>query len=68
MYMLDLKELRTRLRNMTDNELEGYGVVAKIMCSQTLNSDQPPRECFITQLREARAEWARREYLSPDSF
>jgi hypothetical protein len=29
--MVDVEELRTRLRNMTDSELEGYGVVAKIM-------------------------------------
>jgi hypothetical protein len=58
--METIEELRSRLRGMTDEELRGYGVVAKIMCSCTLNSERPPRECFRTQLFEARAEWSRR--------
>jgi hypothetical protein len=66
--MLDLEELRTRLRSMTDSELEGYGIVAKIMCSFTVNADTPPRECFTIQLRETQAEWIRRKGISPASF
>jgi hypothetical protein len=37
-----IEELRARLRGMTDDELKGYGVVAKIMCSCSLNSEKPP--------------------------
>jgi uncharacterized protein YjiS (DUF1127 family) len=66
--MLDLEELRTRLRKMSDDELEGYGIVAKIMCSFTVNANIPPRECFAVQLRESQAEWVRRKGVSPESF
>jgi hypothetical protein len=55
-----IEELRARLREMTDEELKGYVVVAKIMCSGSLNHDKPPRECFQRQLFEAREEWKRR--------
>ena len=58
--METIEELRCRLRGMTDDELRGYGVVAKIMCSCLLDSRKPPRECFRAQLSEARAEWNRR--------
>ena len=63
--MLDLEELRLRLRNMTDDELEGYGIVAKIMCSFAVNPNIPPRECFAVQLRKSQAEWATRRGLNP---
>jgi hypothetical protein len=53
--MLDLNDLRTQLISMTDHELEGFGVVAKIMCSFAVNEGDPPRECFVIQLREAQA-------------
>jgi hypothetical protein len=66
--MVDLEELRTRLRNMTDSELEGYGFVAKIMCSFTVNANIPPRECFVVQLRESQAEWVRRKGVNSESF
>ena len=59
--MLDLEELRTRLRNMSDNELEGYGGGAKIMCSFAVNARTLPRECFVVQLRESQVEWIRRK-------
>jgi hypothetical protein len=45
---------------MSDEELKGYVVVAKIMCSGSLDPDKPPRECFLRQLSEAREEWKRR--------
>jgi hypothetical protein len=35
-----IEELRTRLRKMTDEELKGHVVVAKIMCSGSLNRDK----------------------------
>jgi hypothetical protein len=55
-----IEELRARLRGMTDEELKGYVVVAKIMCSDTLRRGKPTRECFLIQLAEARAEWNHR--------
>jgi hypothetical protein len=55
-----IEELRARLRRMSDEELKGYVVVAKIMCSGSLDPDKPPRECFLRQLSEAREEWKRR--------
>lgn len=58
--METIEELRARLRSMSDEELRGYGVVAKIMCTSSLNRDRPPRECFQRQLFEAREEWKRR--------
>ncbi len=49
---IDLDELRARLRKMTDAELRR---------SPATNLGQPPREPFVIQLREARAEWKRRK-------
>jgi hypothetical protein len=55
-----IEDLHTRLRQMTDEELRGYVVVAKIMCTGSLNHDKPPGECFQRQLFEARVEWNQR--------
>lgn len=37
-----------------------YGESAGYMCSPAANLGKPPREPFVIQLREARAEWKRR--------
>jgi hypothetical protein len=58
---IDLEELRARLRKMTDTELRHFGRAAKFMCSPGANLGKPPREAFVVQLREARAEWKRRK-------
>jgi hypothetical protein len=55
-----IEELRARLRQMADEELRAYVVVAKIMCSGSVKTDKPPRECFQRQLSEARADWNQR--------
>jgi hypothetical protein len=52
---IDLDELRTRLRKMTDEDLLRFGKAARFMCR-----DKSPREVFLVQLEEARAEWRRR--------
>jgi hypothetical protein len=57
---IDVDELRARLRKMTDAELIAFGKAARNMCSPAANLGQPPREPFMIQLREARAEWKRR--------
>jgi hypothetical protein len=57
---VDMDELRARLRKMTDADLIAFGKAARYMCSPAANLRQPPREPFVIQLREARAEWRRR--------
>lgn len=56
---IDLEQLRTRLRMMDDAKLAEFGRAAKFMCSPGANFDKPPRQEFVIQLEEARAEWHR---------
>jgi hypothetical protein len=58
---VDLDELRTRLRKMTDADLIAFGNGARYMCSPKANLGKPPRQPFVIKLREARAEWRRRK-------
>jgi len=57
---LSVEELRVRLQKMSDEELVKFGKAAAYMCSPKANLRQPPREEFVIQLKEARAEWRRR--------
>ena len=57
---VDLEGLRTRLRKMNDAELLRFGQAAKSMCSPDAYFGQPPRQAFVIQLEEARAELRRR--------
>jgi hypothetical protein len=57
---IDVNEVRERLRKMTDRQLVEFGKAASLMCSPAVNFGKPPREAFLIQLREARAEWRRR--------
>ncbi len=52
----DADEVRTRLRQMSDEQLLRFGKAAAFMCSPRTNFGEPPREAFVIQLREARAE------------
>jgi hypothetical protein len=54
-----VEEFRARLRKMTDAELLRFGKAARYMCSPAANFGKP-REAFVIQLRECRAEWKRR--------
>jgi hypothetical protein len=56
----DVHQLRRRLQKMTDNELREFGRAAAYMVSPKANLGKPPREAFVVQSAEARAEWARR--------
>jgi hypothetical protein len=56
-----MEQLRRRLRAMTDEELQRFGIAAERMCSSAANLGKPPRESFVIQLEEARAEWRRRK-------
>jgi hypothetical protein len=57
---IDVDELRERFRRITDEQLLAFGKAARYMCTPKANLGQPPREPFVIQLREARAEWRRR--------
>ncbi len=53
---LELEALRIRLREMNDQELRRFGLAARFMCSPGANLGKPPRQAFVLQLKEARAE------------
>jgi hypothetical protein len=57
---LNLDQLRARLRAMDDRMLKQWGAAAARLCSPESNRGAPPRQVFVVQLREARAEWRRR--------
>ena len=48
--VIGLDEPRTRLRKMSDEELLRFGKPARFMCR-----DKSPRDVFVIQLEEARA-------------
>jgi hypothetical protein len=53
-------EVRARLQRMTDDQLREFGRACVYMCSPKANLGKPPREAFVIQLEEARAEYGRR--------
>jgi hypothetical protein len=57
---IDLESLRARLRKMSDSALLRFGRAARSMCDPKTNLGHPPRQVFVIQLNEARAEWKRR--------
>ena len=57
---IDVKAVRERLQKMNDEQLVKFGKAARYMCSPKANRGRPPREEFVIQLKEARAEWRRR--------
>ena len=56
---LTVEKIRERLRKMTDEQLVQFGKAAREVCSSA-NRGKPPREVFVIQLNEAKAEWLRR--------
>ena len=50
--VVNLEELRARLRKMTDAELLRCGKDAKFMCSPSAYFGKPPRECFLIRWRK----------------
>jgi hypothetical protein len=57
---IDLEQLRARLGKMPDRALLHYGRCSRYMCSPEASLGKPPRQVFVIQLEEARAEWIRR--------
>jgi hypothetical protein len=66
----DIETLRARLRAIPDSQLLQVGQAAKMLCGPEINSDGPPLELYVVQLREAREEWRRRHPKLPqrDAF
>ncbi len=58
---VDLESLRARLRKMNNQELRRFGLAAKSMCSPDAYFGQRPRQVFVVQLEEVKAEWDRRK-------
>jgi hypothetical protein len=58
---IDLEGLRTRLQKMNDQELRRFELAARFMCSPGANLGKRPRQTFVIQLAEARAELERRK-------
>jgi hypothetical protein len=50
---IDVKEVRERLRKMSDGQLVEFGKAAAVMCSPKANFGRPPREAFVIQLKES---------------
>jgi hypothetical protein len=61
----DIETLRARLRAIPDSQLLQVGQAAKMLCGPEINSDGPPLELYVVQLREAREEWRRRHPKQP---
>jgi hypothetical protein len=61
---VDLEQLRTRLRKMSDAALLHWGRCGVRLCSAEFNRGKPPRQVFVIQLEKARAEWRRRKEMS----
>lgn len=57
---VNAESLRARLQRMNDDELRRFGRASAYMCSPAANLGKEPREVFVFQLEEARAEWRRR--------
>jgi hypothetical protein len=57
---LQLEEVRTRLGKMSDADLLRFGRAAASLCRPGEQFGHPPRQVFVDQLQEARAEWRRR--------
>lgn len=58
--VVDLDSLRARLREMSDAELQRDIRAGEYMVSTHANFGKPPRQVFVIQLAEARAEQERR--------
>jgi hypothetical protein len=55
---VDREQIRARVRNMSDDELRKQGEAAAFLCRP--DPHRKPREVFVVQLEELRAEWRRR--------
>jgi hypothetical protein len=64
---LQLDDVRARLRKMSDADLLRFGRAAASLCQPDNQFGHPPRQVFVDQLNEARAEWRRRLPKAPSA-
>ena len=57
---LNVDDVRTRLRKMSDEKLCEFGKAARYMTTSRANLGKPPHPDYVLQLEEAKAEWRRR--------
>jgi hypothetical protein len=62
--LLDVTELRERLRRMNDTQLARFGKAAQRVCQPSAEEDI--RATFAIHLHEARTEWKRRQFGGSD--
>jgi hypothetical protein len=59
----DRESFSKRLAKLTDSELSRHGKASSEMCKSGFG--EAPRETFVIQLEECRAEWKRRHPNAP---
>jgi hypothetical protein len=65
---LRLEDVRCRFRKMNDANLLRFGRAAASLCRPGDQFGHPPRQVFVDQLNEARAEWRRRYPKAPSAY
>jgi hypothetical protein len=55
-----VEEIREYIRKLSDEDLLRYGRAARYMTTPEATRGKPPRQVFLVQLEECRAEWKRR--------
>jgi hypothetical protein len=63
---LNVDDVRTRLRKMSDEKLREFGKAARYMTTPRANLGKPPHPDYVLQLEEAKTEWRRRHPKSAD--
>ena len=64
---INLEELRHRLQRMDEEALKEFGRAAAFLCQPQQCAHGKPRDAFVIQLQEARAEWRRRSHAKRQS-
>jgi hypothetical protein len=59
--IIDVAELRERLRKMTDPRLRDYGNDLRRLCKSARKQGKEPEMEFVIRLEEATLEWRRRK-------
>jgi hypothetical protein len=63
---LNVYDVRTRLRKMSDEQLREFGKAARYMTTREANLGKPPHRDYVLQFEEAKTEWRRRHPKSAD--
>jgi hypothetical protein len=58
--VFSVEEIREYIRKLSDKDLLRYGRATRYMTTPQATQGKPPRQVFLVQLEECRAEWKRR--------